>query len=331
VARWYGTERRREPHYGELLTAGREARPGAARALERLAGAPAVPAIVRATALELLGRLATEESLDTIERGLADADPLVRYGAVEALEALGPGHRAALGAAALSDPMRAVRVGAARLLGAAVPPGGGSPALEAALAEYRSAQLFNADRPEAHLNLGVLHAQRGETAAAAVEYERALELAPWFLPAYVNLADLRRTQGREADGERLLREALEVAPDDPDALHALGLLLVRERRLDEAIDCLAGAAEGAPGAVRYAYVYGIALQSAGRVDEALRVLEDAHERHPGDVELLKALATISRDAGSVESALRYARRLVAVAPADPGAQHLLRQLERAAR
>jgi len=327
VTRWFGPERR--PHYGSALAAGRAGAPGAARALKLVADDAELPGIVRGTAIELLGRIATPESLGAIRRGLADPEPLVRLGAVEALEGLDPGARSVLGTPALSDPMRAVRVGAARILGATARAGAGSPALEAALEEYRAAQLFNADRPEAHMNLGVLHAQRGEASAAEVEYESALELGPWLLPAYINLADLRRMQGRDADGERLLRRALELSPDDPDVLHSLGLLLVRSRRLEEAIECLAAAAERAPDVPRYAYVYGVALQSAGRVDRALEVLEAAHERHPENVEVLQALATISRDAGSIDSALGYARRLAELVPGDPGARALLRQLEAA--
>src|SRR6185295_1857328 len=99
------------------------------------------------------------------------------------------------------------------------------------LAEWRAAQRANADRPEAHANLGALHVQLGEHDAARAEYETALRIGPWFVPAYLNLADLLRAEGRDDEGERLLRRALEIAPDSADAHHTLGLLLVRRHEL----------------------------------------------------------------------------------------------------
>ena len=237
VARWYGPGRRQEPHWGEAILAGREGQPGAGEALARVAGDPEVPAIARATALWLLRSHDGPETLTALGRGLGDPDPLVRLGALGGAEGVAPEERAGLVAPLLTDPVRGVRIEAARLFA-----GDESLALAAALAEYRAAQETNGDRPEAHLNLGWLDIRRGRLDEAEKDFQTALRLDPAFVPAYVNLADLFRLQRREPEGEQLLRRALEIDPANAAAHHALGLLLVRTRRLPEALDELGAAA-----------------------------------------------------------------------------------------
>jgi tetratricopeptide (TPR) repeat protein len=325
--RWYGAERFAKPHYGQILQAGREGAPGASRALAELAGEPTAPAIVRATALRLLPP--QPQTADAVRRGLGDADPLVRVAAMEAAENLEPRLRLKLARQLLSDPVLAVRIQAARtmiLIPAQLLDPSDRARLERPLAEYRAAQMENADRPEARLNLAVLAIALGEPELARAEYETALRLGPWFVPAYVNLADLHRQAQRDDEAERVLRTGLARAGDSAELFHALGLTLVRQGRAPAAMAELARAAELAPESPRYAYVYGIALHSAGEVERARGVLDDAYRRHPGDRSLLTGLVALSRDAGDLEVALRYAVALVELIPEDPGARQLLAEI-----
>jgi tetratricopeptide (TPR) repeat protein len=327
VERWYGTDRSGKPHYAKVLQAGRESAPGASRALVELAGEPGSPAIVRATALRLIRP--DSQSVDAVRRALGDADPLVRVAALDAAENLEPRVRLKLARQLLSDPVLGVRIQAARVV-ILVPAQLWDPSdrarLERPLAEYRAAQAENADRPEAHLNLAVLAIALGEPELARAEYETALRLGPWFVPAYVNLADLHRQTKRDDEAERVLRTGLAQVGDSAELSHALGLTLVRQGRNPDAIAELARAAELAPESPRYAYVYGIALHSTGEVDRARGVLDDAYRRHPGDPSLLIGLVTLSRDAGDLEVALTYAVALVDLIPEDPGARQLLTEI-----
>ncbi|UCE85699.1 MAG: tetratricopeptide repeat protein [Deltaproteobacteria bacterium] len=327
---WYGEARERRPHFAAALHAARRGQPQAGRALVELVDDPEQPAIARATALRLLRDLPSAEAQASVERALRDADPLVRAAALEALESRAPSARLRLAEPRLRDPVRVVRLRAASAL-ASVPAdrfdAAGRAALERALDEYRDAQWLNADRPDAHLNLGLLHAQRGEFESARAAYESALRLDPEFVPASVNLADLYRMQARDADGARVLLRALEVAPESAELHHALGLLRVRQGRLPDALDALARAAALAPDRTRYAYVYGVALHSSDQGERALSVLAQAHARRPGDRDLLVGLATISRERGDLVAALGYARKLAALAPDDPGARAFVVQLE----
>jgi len=294
VARWFPHGRSGTPHYATALDAGRRALPGAAGALAALAADTAEPALVRATALSLLDPRAPETGA-ALARGLADADALVRLGAVEGAAALEPDKRLAALLPRLDDPRLAVRVDAARAL-AEVPPSLWQPAdrarLAAALAEYRSVLALNADRPESHVGLALLALAAGDPEAARRAYEQALALAPWFVPAYVNLADLERMLGRDAAGEAWLRRALEVGPELAEPRHALGLWLIRAGRLDEAETELALAAERAPENARFALAHALTVEARGDRARARALLEAALARHPGDQDLAAALAEI---------------------------------------
>jgi len=326
---WYGHDAAGYQTYARTLHAGRTGSAEAAALLSQLATDTAQPGIARATALQLLRTRLSPTTVGAVQAGLRDGDPLVRHAAVECLEAMPPAQRVQLAAPLLDDPVRAVRIEAARQL-ATVPADLLDEPLRARIdrgvAEYVAAQRVDADRPEARTNLGTLYAQRGQGAAAESEFRAAIALQRSYTPAYVNFADLYRTEQRDADGERVLRAGLATAPDDA-ALHlALGLLLVRQKRLPEAIEALQRAATLRPEDPHYAYVLGVALHSSAQTERALLVLSAAATRHPSDPELLFALTTINRDAGHRDTALEYARRLAAAAPDDPGARQLVSDL-----
>jgi tetratricopeptide (TPR) repeat protein len=325
---WYGHPARGWQRYGPALAAARAGLPGSDAVLGEVIADPETPAIARATALQALGANPSRETFGLLQGGLGSADPLERLGALAGVERLGP-RGAPLAIAPLWDDLRTIRIEAARQL-ATIPPAQLPEAARgpqsAGIAEYIAAQTFNAERPEAQVNLGGLYADLKQPGDAEAAYREAIRLQPDFLPAYANLAQLLSDGGRETEAEGVLRSGLDRHPQDAALTHALGLSLVRQKRLDEALPSLAGAAGQDPENARYAYVYAVALQSAGRVDEALAVLDQATERHPGDVEILVALATFNRDAGHREQALGYARRLQALLPGNASVEGLIREL-----
>jgi tetratricopeptide (TPR) repeat protein len=129
-----------------------------------------------------------------------------------------------------------------------------------ATAELVAAEMVDADRPEAHLNLGLLDLRRRQLTEAEAEYRTALRLDPNFVPALVNLADLYRARGMDDEGSELLRRAMAIEPDNADVRYALGLYLVRKHDYPEALDLLRRAHELMPDHARYAYVYAVALK-----------------------------------------------------------------------
>jgi tetratricopeptide (TPR) repeat protein len=326
VAEWYGPERRREPGFAEALQAGRTGAPGAGLRLAKLAGDPAMPGIVRATAVAALEQRIEPATLPAVQKALADPDPLVRLAAAAAMDGVEPAQRLPL-VPLLDDPVAAVRLDAARVLAPVdtlALPAEQRAKLDAGFAAYEAAQKQLLDRPEGLITLANFYRERGRLPEAEARFLDSIRLHPGFVPAYANLADLLRQQERDAEGARILAQGLAVAPDSADLHHSQGLLLIRQQRYGEAVTALGKAATLAPGNPRYAYVYAVALQETGRAGEVVGVLEAAVARNPNDPELLFTLAATLLQQGDVARARRHAQALVRVAPGYPNAQELLR-------
>ncbi len=314
VTAWYG-DRRTTGTHERLAMAFSAADAGAvdAQALLRvLATDSAQSPIARATALSELNLPPDAVALATLGDALRDSNALVRFGALQSVATFPLESRLPLVEPLLSDPRKAIRIDAVRML-AALPPQQLSAerqaALERAAAEYIATQRYNGDRAEARVNLGTFLAERGDLAGAETELQSAIAMGPASVPAYVNLADVYRAQGRDADGERILREAVTSAPKSGAVHYALGLVLTRLNRSDTALREFARAAGLEPGNARFAYVHAVALHSAGKVDAAIAQLTSALAVHPADGDILSALAQFAAARGDSAAARRYRERL----------------------
>ena len=333
VAKWYGHAPVGFQRFAEALQAGSAGAPGAQKALAQLIADREQPPIARASALALMARYSGPLAAAVVRESVSDVSPLVRRAAARALS--NNDSRTSIGTLAplLRDRVRAVRIEAAEVLAGTptdVMPGGEVAALKRATDEYVAAQVLNAERPEAHLDLALLFAKEKRFAEAKSELTIALSLDPSFAPAAVNLADLDRELGHEADGERVLRDAIARSPDDASLQHALGLLLVRQGYRQEALDRLAAAARLDPANARFVYVYAIALGDAGRTDRALDVLQDNIAGHPYDRDSLAALANLYGSSGNPRKAVVYAKRLADLEPHDAQVRQLIIRLKAAA-
>jgi hypothetical protein len=148
----------------------------------------------------MLRRNGGETSGGPLQRALADPDPLVRDGAVTAAEGLPPEERLPLLSGLLRDPIRTVRIDAARAL-AGVPKEAMNSSeradFEKALAEFVQSQLVDADRAEAHLNLAGVYANFANVSHsdyeftitfARVDHEVEEEEVPGVVVSRVNLS-----------------------------------------------------------------------------------------------------------------------------------------------
>lgn len=298
--------------FAEALEAGRQNDGRAGVLLAEQVRNVATPNIARATAISIITPYLDQANIDVIQSGLRDEDALVRMASLQALDGLPQQILVRSAFPMLGDPVRVVRIEAARVL-AAVPVGelkGEKSAIYTKAAdEYIESQQVNADRPQAQLNLGNYYVAKQDVQKAEAAYRQAIKLEAAFTPAYVNLADLYRAQGKEEASEVLLREAIERVPDDASVHYALALLLVRKQESDSAIAMLKKAVELDADNVRYIYVYAIALNSAGKVKQALNLLHKVHLRYPNNTDILTALVTFNRDAGNDFAAQRYMKKL----------------------
>jgi len=280
------------PHFGTTLAAARRGDPAATQALLKLADDPLQPLIWRATALETLAG----SSL------LQDPDPWLRRLSIAAADPAEPQLQKML-----KDPVRGVRIEAARALAA-------SDVRE--LEEYLETLQRNADLPESQLNLGLVEQARGQVPKAVAAYREALRLDPGFVPAYANLADLLRATGNEAQSEAALREGLRRArPEERASLYyALGLWQVRQRQSKAALASLREAYRLAPADARLGLGYALALESSGQQAEAVKVLRHVLAGHPFDRDALTCLADWLKRSGRLSEAAIYAQRLKRLGP-----------------
>jgi len=329
VAKWYGPERRQEPHFGEVFAAARAGDPSAIPELVRLASDPEQATVVRATAVALL-EPAGASILPALAFAARDADPWLRSAAASACDAIPGEQRLQIAEPLLSDPVLAVRIEAARVL-SVIPaeqvPAAARDRLAAGLREFEAAQRVQADLPGAHLNLGVVYANMGQDARAEGEYRVALRMDPAFLPASFNLATLLNKIGRNPDAESVLRDAIARTPGQGELHYSLGLLLAEDGRLEPAAEELGRAAALMPERPRVHYNQGLALLRAGRKAEAEAPLRAAYQRAPRDAQIVHALTLYYTQSASWQKALPLARELVAIAPEDPGAREMLARIE----
>jgi len=329
VNKWYGRAPEGFQQFAETLRSGSEGAPGARESIERLVADIEQPAIARATALSMLAAYDPPPTDDAVRAAVGDDWALVRRASAHALSNSEPAAIANTLTPLLGDPVRAVRIEAAEVL-AGLPadnlPTNVGAVFSRATEEYIDAQQLNADRPEAHMNLGLLYARENHFDQAEDELKTALSLDPSFAPGAVNLADLYRAQNRDDEGERVLKDAISRSPDDASLEHALGLLMVRQKRNAQALDLLGAAARGEPDNARYAYVYAIALNDAGKTRAAIETLESAVKAHPYDRDSLAALVNFLEQSGDPAKALTYANRLDELEPGDPQVRQMLKEL-----
>jgi predicted CXXCH cytochrome family protein len=330
VDKWYGHTTEGFQHFAETLHAGEAGAPGAQQSLERLVADGEQPAIARATALSLLANFAPPPTNEAVHAGVGDEWALVRRAAAHALSNTDPATSANALAPLLGDPVRAVRIEAAEVL-AGLParniPTNLAVALQSDTDEYISSQQLNADRPEAHMNLGLLYARENQFDKAEQELKISLSIDPSFAPGAVNLADLYRAQNRDDEGERVLRDAISRSPHDGSLEHALGLSMVRQKRDAQALEFLGAATRDEPGNARYAYVYAVALNDSGETKAAIETLESSIKTHPYDRDSLTALVNFLEQSGDPAKALSYANRLDQLEPGNQQVLQMLKELQ----
>lgn len=330
VRRWLGRDARGLQDFARTFAAGRAGRIAAAEPLRRIASDRDQPAIVRATALDLLQGYPGPESLELAASSVEDADPAVRHAALGMLGAAPVEQRVALLKGRWSDPVLAVRIEAARMLAGLDPRGLDEVArrqFAAALDEYIAAQNASLDRPASRLNLGNLYARGGDTDLAQRHYRAALAMDSSFEPAYVNLAELLFRLGDERAGSKVLSDGLKALPDSAMLNHAMGLHQIRSSDKGAALASLARAVELAPRDTRLSYVYAVALTDQGRNDEAAALLERAHEIREADQDILQVLVGVQLQSGDLEAARIHLRKLQQLRPRDVQIEQLLQRLD----
>jgi predicted CXXCH cytochrome family protein len=264
------------PRYDESLWLIRNGQAGAAQALFEQLQRSNLPAIQRATLLAELPAYPSEQALKLATKDLGNPAPQVRESAIRAISAfLPPPERAPLLTPLLNDPVRAVRIAAARDLLSVARTGLGTAqdSWNAAIGEYETVQKNLLERAEANLNLAMLYQASGRNAEVEGFLRAALQCDPDFFPALVTLVQWLEANGRSQEGHALLAQSLKDHPDSGLLQHTQGLALIRAGQAAQAMPYLRQAAKLEPQSGQFGYVLAVALHDSGKIDEACEELE----------------------------------------------------------
>jgi tetratricopeptide (TPR) repeat protein len=329
ITKWYGLGRR--AHYGTVIAAGRKQLPEAHQDLIKLAGDPLYPVIVRATALSLLSPYPGDETNQAYELALMDEEALIRRTAVDQLNVSDPQRQTELLAAMLYDPVKAVRIEAARRL-TEIP----SPQLDekqnelfkTTLLEFQQAMKYSADFAFGRYNLGNLYASLKKPELAIENYQAAILIDYQFYPAKVNLAMLYNQMGQNDKAEILLRQVVKAQPELYEIHYSLGLLLAEEKKYVEAARFLENAARGLPDRSRVHYNLGLLLDYLGRDLQAEYALQRAVQLEPDNLEYLNAIAQYYLRRKMYQQAKRIAEQIISRHPTNRLGPQLLEIINR---
>ena len=270
---WNSSEAEHAPRYDESMVLIRGGQPGAAQALYDQLARNNLPAIQRATLLAELANYPSEQALKLATKDLGNPAPNVRESAVRAVSAfVPPAQRVALYGPLLRDPVRAVRIIAARDLLSASGQGLG-PDWDKAITEYENVQLSLLERAEANLNLAMLYQASGRSDKVEAQLRTALLRDPDFFPALVTLAQWLEANGRAQEARTLVADNLRQYPQAPLLQHTQGLMLIRAGDTPKAMAYLREAARLEPANPQYSFVLAVALHDSGHIDQACEQLE----------------------------------------------------------
>ncbi|MBU0961595.1 MAG: tetratricopeptide repeat protein [Proteobacteria bacterium] len=326
--KWYGSKKKY--HYGSPFSAARAGKPQAREELLRIISDNLASTLVRATAISLLGRYQGDEVIAAFRQALESDEAIIRRTALINLPHLSPEKTIQMVGPLLDDPIKGVRIEAARAL-TRIPAEQLDKRWQApftrTLEEFRETSLYSADFAASRLNLGTLASYQGQLDNAEEHFTKAVAIDPDFHTARTNLAILYNRQGKNNLAEEQLRKALAVNPDLADVHYSLGLLLSEQRQYEEAAKHLAKAAADMPENARAHYNLGQLLAFLHQDNEAERALKRTIALDPGNMNYLQAIAQFYLAKGKLSQARDIAKQMITVTPDNPIGQQLLQFID----
>lgn len=321
LTKWYGVDRKREPHFAEALHAAREMTPDAPKKLLDLLENRSMPAVARATAaLELGSYVEPEGPIErALEKALEDRDPQVRTAAVMSLqEASSDGIVGALIPLLGADQPRLVRTETARVLARiqnAGLRGDERVAMKKALDECFAAAEVDSDRAAGHLMVGILYENLQELDKAAEAYRTAIRVEPTAAGPRTNLASLYDQMIGDAQAQ--INQLVQIGDQETAArqFESIGVMQAEAARLrDEELGLLERDAALVPENAGLQGRIGFARHLEGWRKEAETGLLNAHLLEPRNPEHAFRLAIYYRDTGRPEMALKLVALLRELRP-----------------
>jgi hypothetical protein len=217
VGEWYPDSTHRGAHFSQVIAPARQNPVGQVEGLVGIVEHEDLPGIVRATALELLAQAGTPEIAERMAPALSDSDPLVRAAAVPVQRAANQTDLLGRIVGLLEDPVKAVRIAAAReflALRIAHMPENYTRALNGAMTEWQRALYANADFPEMQMVLAGIGLTTRNMPAALTAFGEAVELDPQLVQAWTMMVRIHVALGDREAALATLEQAIKANPDD---------------------------------------------------------------------------------------------------------------------
>jgi tetratricopeptide (TPR) repeat protein len=186
--------------------------------------------------------------------------------------------------------------------------------------------------------------RRGRWAEATKPLEEALSLVPRWTMLYVNLSNAYWELGRKDDAVAIIERGLRLEPRSPTLLRSRGVLRHRRGDLAGARSALEQAVAADPRDSTTRIALSAVFRDTGAIEESLAQLREGVRVDPKDGDAWNALGVMLRRAGRAGALFNLAgvrlaegraaearallERVVATAPAFPGARAALEETAR---
>jgi Flp pilus assembly protein TadD len=185
---------------------------------------------------------------------------------------------------------------------------------EAAALEWNKALELVPTEPRAHNSLGVALVQTGKLDEAIAHYREALALSPQYAEACNNLGEALAGKGAVKEAIAQFEKAVRLGPGYATARANLGMMLARTGQAAKAVFHLRKVAEGKPDAADARRNLGHALAEKGDFKEASVQLEKADRLSGGkDPLTLHLLGRVYADLGRFAESVQAERKALALA------------------
>jgi tetratricopeptide (TPR) repeat protein len=175
----------------------------------------------------------------------------------------------------------------------------------------------------AHVNLGCVLDEKGETDAAIAQFEKAEQIQPAYAEEHNDLGNALTHAGRLTEAITQYKLALQLVPDLPQVHNNLAAALGQAGQYDEAIIHFRKVLEENPNFAAGHANLGYTLMLQGKLDQALLELQKALALMPNSFETHMHLGDLFLQRSQIADAVAHYEKAAQLRPNDPLVQRKL--------
>ena len=170
--------------------------------------------------------------------------------------------------------------------------------------------------------LGMTQYRMGQTDAALINFQSAVQCDPKLTFGYLGLGEIYAARNNDAEALSAYAHVLKLEPQNRDALRDAGKLYLRSKQYEKAINDLGVLTKLEPDPQIYTDL-GVAYLGVGRPDEAAAQFQTALRINPEQPSALLGIANVYMRKGKEDQAIGVLQKLVTLVPNDYKPHYLL--------